>query len=171
MNTTAKNILSLLAPVLLLVFGLLALRAGILSNHAGPAITGLLCLMLGTTTLYWWLENMLYPPLVRWFRQQRALKAQLEEYRRDQEGYAAWEDSENDKAEAQYQQFLRDYADFEQSFETEHGPEEDYDLEHEDPRADHEVITYIPGDHDEDEGTSWMSIWWDEENLRQNIEF
>jgi hypothetical protein len=96
MSIAARNILSLLAPVLLLTWGFLSLRAGILHNMGGPAIGGIFCLIIGTTTLYWWLENMLLPPLVRWFRQRRELKAELEQYRKDQEAYASWEDDEPD---------------------------------------------------------------------------
>ena len=153
MNTSAKNLLSLLAPVLLLTFGFLALRAGILSNHAGPGITGILCLMVGSTTLYWWLENMLLPPLTRWFHQRRELKAELELYLKDQEAYASWDDDDDNEAYGR-----QAYAEnpgilalwYDHMDEPGGYGDDDYHLENQE--------------------TTWMTIWWDEERRRIDVD-
>jgi len=143
MSTTAKNILSLAAPVLLLVFGFLALRAGILSNEGGPAITGVLCLSVGIATGYWWMENMLLPPMIRWFKYRRAQKALLNTHCQNNEHYPKWEDiwdapDYDEKADVRYEQFLKESAEADETFLEE---------------------------------TCWMTIWWDEEYRRTNVEF
>jgi len=170
MNTAARNILSLTFPVLLLTFGFLAFRAGIISNEGGKAITGLLCLFGGTLTLYWWLENMLYPPILRWFRQRRELQIELEQYRLDQEAYASWEEPDYEDMLADYKQFLLDSADADEFIEN----RQVLDL-FEDHSSVLTPVSYVEDDdyhgNYPDQETDWMSIWWDEEYRRDPVPF